>query len=47
VIEFHSPANIFPVIQGADFDALIADIKANGLRKKTCGYHTTVNVDVR
>jgi len=30
-MEFHEIANIFPLMQGADFDDLCQDIAANGL----------------
>jgi hypothetical protein len=32
-LEFHPLANVFPLIEGPDFDALVADIKANGVRE--------------
>jgi N6-adenosine-specific RNA methylase IME4 len=32
-LEFHPLANVFPLIEGAEFDELVADIKANGLNQ--------------
>ena len=37
-LEFHPLANAFPLIEGDEFDALTADIEANGLRDKITLY---------
>lgn len=33
-MKFHPYAEVFPLIEGTDFDALVADIKANGQNEK-------------